>query len=320
MGLCAGFCFGLSAFAGPQDGTITALSGTVELLTQPSKQLQKTETRPHALFEGLYYLYQPARLGDRVGNGVYVRVAPGSKAQIVFDNGDQVNLGSGTLYRGSWKQDVADASAAAPKVDLPYGKLHTVISKGGPRSKLQLRSKTMVMGVRGTEFSVVTAGEQAAAVSVLRGEVEVAPTVAQQATSAKMFKIVESQTAQVQAASGASSTPTIDIKKTAKEDIEAIRKITELPQAPNSQKKPPVVEALQKKAASVTLQDIKTYHPEQVKELGLTGDLTVSEIRAKTLAQAQSTAPSTGQKSLYERDAKDIEDKAYRQYFDSGKQ
>ncbi len=309
----------LSLWAGPQDGTLTGISGQVELLTSPSKKLQADEKRPHALFEGTYYLYQPAKIGDRVGNGVYVRVAMGGKAQIIFDNGDQINLGSGTLFRPTWSKDTADASTAQPVMDIPFGKLHAVIGKGGPRTKLQLRSKTVVMGVRGTEFSVATADEADAAVSVLRGEVEVEvkQSAAAKGAPAKKFKVAENYTAQIGRTTGKPAT--LELKKTPKEDLASIQKLAEAPPAGDSAKKDAAIEKLEKKATEAAIKDVKEYHPELVAELGLESAKSASEIQTKLIEKQQQTAPAGGgKKSLYERDAKDLEEKAYKKYFESG--
>src|SRR5688572_3156305 len=79
--------------------TITRLNGKVELLSNPSDKVIGTD--PHAKFDGKYYSFRSARVGDRVGNGDILRVSsePEARARMIFNNGDHVDVASGTAYR-----------------------------------------------------------------------------------------------------------------------------------------------------------------------------------------------------------------------------
>jgi hypothetical protein len=62
-------------------------------------------------------------------------------------------------------------------IDLLYGTLRGIILKDGPRSGTQVRSRTIAMGVRGTDFQIGANDTNGyAKVTVLRGSVIVRPT------------------------------------------------------------------------------------------------------------------------------------------------
>jgi hypothetical protein len=158
------------AWASEQVGTLTQLDGEVKLFSNPAKELQGSG--PHALFEGQYYTVGDAKVGSRLEKGNILRTAPSGKARVVFDNGDQYNVGTSTAYKVAYEKDVADGK---PSVDLMYG----IVAKGGPRSKLQIRTKSATMGVRGTDFYIADGGPTGGTeVTVMRGEVEVKPVAA----------------------------------------------------------------------------------------------------------------------------------------------
>jgi len=169
-----------SASASDQVGTVTQTQGDVKIFSHPSKTPPSSATQNgkksvHVLFEGEFYLVNDAKIGDKVENGNIVKTPPGAKARVIFENGDQINVGSGTAYRIHWTQDSAQAET---QVSLMYGKLRGVIEKGGPRSHLQVRTRTAVMGVRGTDFFIAEgAGDGATEVSIIRGSVEVTPVI-----------------------------------------------------------------------------------------------------------------------------------------------
>ncbi len=186
------------AIASEQAGTITQLEGKVMLFTNPAKTPGSGGAKEgaRALFEGQYYLVRDAKLGDRVEQGNILRTPPAAKARVVFENGDQYNVGPGTAYKVSWKSDSQDPGAASPEVNLMYGKLRGIVAKGGPRSKLQVRTASATMGVRGTDFFIASQDEdKGTEVSIIRGAVEVKPELPtelkQEARKAGLDKEIE---------------------------------------------------------------------------------------------------------------------------------
>ena len=90
--------------------------------------------------------------------------------KIVYKNGDQFNIGEGTSFEIKWK-----SNKSPPTGNLLYGSIRGIISKKGSRSGLIIKSKSAVMGVRGTDFNFTQRGTSGkSAISVIRGKVDVA--------------------------------------------------------------------------------------------------------------------------------------------------
>jgi hypothetical protein len=144
------FCLlSVPASAGePQAGTLAELQGEVKLLTHPGKTVQGPA--PHVLFEGNYYSVQDAKAGMKVARGNVLRTAIGGKVKVLFENGDQFYVGSGTAYKVNWTE--GGQGGKKPEINLMYGKIRGVVEKGGPRSGLRIRTSSATMGVRGTDF------------------------------------------------------------------------------------------------------------------------------------------------------------------------
>ncbi|MEK6578627.1 MAG: FecR family protein, partial [Bdellovibrionota bacterium] len=162
------FCFvTIRCWAGEQVGRLTQIEGIVKIHTHPSKvQTAKQDAR----FEGMFYKVADGKAGDSVENGNIIRTTPGSKARVVFPNGDQYYVGPATSYQVSFEKDAGQDSR--PVLLLPYGKIRGVVEKGGPRSKLIIRSKGVTMGVRGTDF-FISSTQPGVEITTLRGEVKV---------------------------------------------------------------------------------------------------------------------------------------------------
>lgn len=122
------------AHASPQVATLTQVQGETKLFSHPSKKAPAPQPGVTvALYEGEYYNVKDAEVGDKMERGNILRTAPNGKARVVYDNGDQFNVGPGTAYRVQWSEDSAKATT---EVALMYGKFRGIIEKGGPRSKL----------------------------------------------------------------------------------------------------------------------------------------------------------------------------------------
>ena len=165
------------AWAGaPQVGTLTQVVNGVKIFSNPGKTAKGPG--PHVLYEGTYYSVKNATVGATVDNGNLLRTNPNAKARVVFQNGDQFNVGGGTAYRVHWKSNSNKAAKSKTQVNLVYGKIRGMISKGGPRSRMKIRTSSATMGVRGTDFFIADAGmKRGTDVSILRGKVRVKPNV-----------------------------------------------------------------------------------------------------------------------------------------------
>jgi len=311
-----------------QIGTLTQVEGTVKLFTHPSKALQKNDSpSPQVLFEGEYFRAQDAKVGDKVDLGNIVRTAPTAKARVIFDNGDQFNVGAGTAYRVSWSPEHPNAGT---NISLMYGKFRGVIEKGGPRSKLKIRTRTATMGVRGTDFFIADEGDKGTEVSIIRGSVEVKPE-APQAKPVEVkagYSVDVAPPAPVPAKSTTAENtpppavqPAIELRKTTQEDLTAIQKSSKIQPKKDEVAPPPEVQAklavLEKKAVETTLGDIKKHDPKLYAQLQAQPQLTsTDDINAHAVAEIAKTAPKAPEKHKpYKSEMDDLENNAYEQYF-----
>ena len=278
--------FGTSSIgfaADSQVATVSQIEGRAQIFTHPSITLPPSAEQEGviALFEGEYYRVRDLKISDRIENGNVLRTFPGGKVKVIYDNGDQIYVGPGTSYRISWKQD----RKSAPEIRLAYGKLRGVISKEGPRKKVIIRTRTAVMGVRGTDFFIADEGLGETSVSVLRGAVEVAPA------RGKTLVVETGMTAEV-----AQKAVEVPLRKISREDLGEIRVASALPVRKESEQA--VLKKLEQKALEVTLKDIKTYQPELLKELpqAASGEVVLPDLNSKVVDIAAIAAPSIPKK------------------------
>ena len=252
-----------SVLASDQIGTVTDIQGDVKLFTHPSKTLQKTDG-VHVLFEGEYYLVGQAKPGQKLEHGNILRATPGAKARVIYNNGDQFMVGPGTAFRVFWDKDSPSANT---RIELAYGKVRGVVEKGGPRSHLQIRTKTATMGVRGTDFFIADDGADGGTeVSIIRGAVKVEP----KAPQAKPIEVTSGFSASVappvaSVADGEKKSapivnPVVELRKTTQEELVGIQKSSVIEKKKDQPESPQIAE-LEKKALATTLKDIKTHDP-----------------------------------------------------------
>ena len=319
--------FAFNAHAGVQIGTITRTEGTVTIFSEPSKTLQKDRdgAHPRALFDGEYFRVYNAKPGDRVEKGNILRTSLGSRARVVYDNGDQFHVGPGSSYRISWD---SDAKESETRLQLVYGKLRGIIEKGGPRSRLKVRTKSVTMGVRGTDFFIDEngiAGETE--ISILRGSVEVKPA----APNAKVLEVKSGFSATIANAPMSSAkpdesqklSPVVELRKTTQEDLIGIQKSSKLqaPEkaAPTTVIQPEVKEVLQKleaKAVETTLKDIKTYDPALYAKLETEKLKRLDQVNTQAVENLLKTAPKAPpRRKPFQSELEDLDQGAYEKYF-----
>jgi hypothetical protein len=291
--------------ASVQVATVTQTEGTVKLLTSPTTQGFEGPP-PHARFEGINYSEREVRVGDRVEQGNILRTSPGSKARVVYDNGDQLSVGSATAYKIRWKQDSATSQVS---MDLMYGRVRGVVEKGGPRSHFLIRTKSATMGVRGTDFFIATGGAAAEAteVTILRGAVEVTP-LAQAASAAAPKPVVVKAGESAEVARPApvpvgavlsatededASTPApgVEVRSTTQQELSAIRSASHVaaPAAPA----PAPVQALEQKAVATTMKDIQAADPALFAALqAKPAPASSEELNSAVVSKAAETAPA----------------------------
>ncbi len=329
-------------------GTITQKRGSVEVFSNPSTQIKGNP--PHALYNGLYYSVQEAKVGMKIDQGNIIRTGKASIARIVFANGDQYIVGPGTEYSSSWKKE---AKKTATLMNLVRGKVRAVISKGGPRSNLNIQTKTASMGVRGTDFYVTANGYKKSTVSVLRGEVSVKPKVTEtkiiEKAGKKIEKIIVKEAPEIKVSKGfvaevketpkeeislpdtgkkivakTVEKPMVNVRQTSKVELASIQKNTviretqsekEQMQKTLSKEVIAKIEELDKKSVSATLTDIKHYDPALYNKLKEEKVDTVAAINTTVVKKIFETAPERPAKAT-EEDFEDIKVNAYEEYFD----
>lgn len=151
--------------ASVDQGTLTRLTGQVEILAQA----QQDGATPVLYLDKTFYL-RAAELGDSVNRGDVIRTGDRSIARIVFDNGDQFMMGPGSEYVLEMNQENGSSV-----INMMRGRVKATVSPEGPRNNLEVESRNVSMGVRGTEF-YLDDSYLATEVSVIRGEVELVVT------------------------------------------------------------------------------------------------------------------------------------------------
>jgi hypothetical protein len=326
-----------TAIAKDQVGTLTQVSGSVMIFTAPSKLIKGPS--PRVKWDGEYFTAQEAKPGDRVERGNLVRTLPGAKAKVVFDNGDQINLGPGSAYRIEWNED---SPKGRTEIELKYGKLRGIIEKGGPRSRLKVRTRAAVMGVRGTDFFIADNGTEAGTeIAVLRGEVAVAPALAtQEPVPVKAGFSAEIPAPPATAAStptnnasplasnkiGESTTPAqlapqkIELRRTTQEELTGIQKTTQLKSAVKAtesvgQEVAAKLAVLEKKAVETTLNDIKAADPKLFAKLQEKPSATTEELDTQAVEVLIQEAPKAPPKRKpYQSELQADDDDAYKRY------
>lgn len=287
--VCAGTAFGAQD---EHTATITRLEGEVRILS-PKSGNGKT-----ARVQGKDYDFRQAVEGDKVGMEHVLQSLKGGRARIVFPNGDQMALAQNSLLKLSL---VLSKKVAKPVVDLMFGKVRAIIQQGGPRANSEVRTATMTMGVRGTDFFVVgTGAEGKSAVTVLRGEVAVRPT---EADEGKEVKVASGFTFTTPALGAKEAKP--ELVPVAKSELVEIQRQTVLPLKADA---PAEVLKLEEKALEAAKVDLMKYDPEAAKTLA--GAKDADEINTHEVKKVFEKAGKPGEEQL-----RLEQDDVYRKYF-----
>ena len=321
------FCHSQTVKANENIATLTQLQGEAKIFFHPAKSLPLKTESPRALFEGEYFEVKEAKVGDQIEKGSIFRTSPGSKARLIYPNGDQINVASASAYRVSWTVAEAkntNATKAKTQINLMYGKLRGIIEKGGPRSRLQVKTKSAVMGVRGTDFFVeedTKSGETY--FSIIRGKVEVKST----AKNTLPVDIVAGYSLHIDTnvVTKAQPVPKLELQKTSQQEFVKIQKASSLASGlasgSNPAQNPPdaKIAQLETQASQTILRDIQKTDPtlyaalnDKNQKNGISID-DLNRAAMQTLFKEAPAAPVKGKPG--QRELEKLEEGAYDKYF-----
>jgi len=122
------------------------------------------------VFEGRKYSFEDGRIGKKVKPSDVLQTGTDGRAKIIFSNGDQFQLGPGTSM--SLPSLDGEEKGSGQNLELFYGRIRALISKGGPRSGLKARTPSATAGVRGTDFFLRHNPTIGSEIIVIRGAIE----------------------------------------------------------------------------------------------------------------------------------------------------
>jgi hypothetical protein len=209
---------------------------------------------------------------------------------LIFVNGDTIIVGSGTAYHvGPTSAEPGAAKSKGETLHLVYGKLRALVSKSGPRRRLEIRTPTAVAGVRGTDLHIKQLGSQTQ-LTVLRGRVEVASVGA----PTKKEVIEQGSTARLREPQ-ATAPEAIEVRKATKvalaeiqqdSTIEVARDLSALTK--ETQKE---LAALDQQAKEAALRDLRSHNPSLFKKLKNQKNLDITAINASAVETLAASAP-----------------------------
>lgn len=195
-----------------QGAVVTRVEGDARILFQKNAKPQPAETQSVQI-EGQVYFVRPAKRGDRPSSGDIVIAGKDGKVRLIFRNGDQVTVSPDSAYKFSWES----STDKNPVADLMYGAVRAVISPEGPRSGMKLKTRSAVMGVRGTDFFASSWSKSGGSkVVVVRGKVALVPKEETTSSDVSFDKAVEVAAGSSGVALSPSSLPKKDQEANAK--------------------------------------------------------------------------------------------------------
>ena len=260
--------------AGIQVATMARVEGDVKLFSKPGPNAKKEAgATTQVLHDGVYYNVRAAKIGDPLELGNLVLSGPKSKARLIYKNGDSITVSENSMLRVRWKAD----SESQPVFEVMGGAIRGQFMKGGPRANSEVKTTSVVMGVRGTDFHMAKNGE-GSRVSIMRGEVDLnAP-----GSKAKPVKVASGFSATVAAPPPPPKAPAPDktgsnpaaappppvsllkviaVEKTPSQEILAIQKQTTVRRPTAAEAPSAQLKELESKSVDVALEDIKAEDP-----------------------------------------------------------
>lgn len=116
--------------------------------------------------------------GEPVHNGDIVETGPTGTAEVSFAGagGITVRVGANTVYAVSLPGGSGDSPGG---IEVFAGKVRVTVEAAGGRRRFEVRTPTVTMGVRGTQFDVMTAADGAVLLGVRSGLVDATSTTSE---------------------------------------------------------------------------------------------------------------------------------------------
>jgi len=224
--------------AAPAPPHIVALKGDVEILSL------KAENQPAMLYEGKRYYYHKARIGEQVPIGAILACNGEARAKIVYPSGTSVWLGPGTMLQIIEADEAPSGESST--LDLVYGRIRSLVTK---TKKWDVKTRSVVDGVRGTDFVVAYSPVTGNQTSVISGRVEVRPVAPQAAK----------QEVKADEAAHETSAGQIAVEPINKVQVISALELTAI--KPEAQPAPQVAE-LETRSHELLVKEIRATHPE----------------------------------------------------------
>jgi hypothetical protein len=303
-------------------GTIVHTKGDVKILSKSQSHGQKV------IFEGDTYTYKKARVGSRLRPNQVIMTGAEGQAKVTYGNGDQLSIGPGSSLRLPAPEKGNRSKDDGPSLNLFYGKVRAMISKKGPRNRLNVKTRSAVAGVRGTDFFLSHQNNKGTQVTVVRGAVEVQEKVPKSKANKKTVVVKPGYTALVEEApktpdrtQTAKKESKVLLQQATKEDFLEIQKTSKVVVKPESLKNlsPEIkqeVQTLNKRTTEVVLEDIKEESMETYKKLKQEKIETAESISTVVVSQLYKKAPRG--KAANNPEYKEIEtlgEDVYKKYF-----
>jgi len=319
----------------PQDskrfvGILTQIEGVVFLLSHPSSKVEGPS--PRVKFENEYFTSERGSVGSQIREGMVIRTSPTGKARVIYTNGDQLQLGPGTVLK-------ITALGKTSELKLNQGTLRGVVDSAGPMKRLRVRTRAATMGVRGTDFIIEDQGPKPGTkVVVLRGKVGLKSDTVQTKDSPEASKKQKESATEIAAGQAAelalAATPTTPVEPTVyvapKAEIQetlASLKLTQSSTQPEavSPELKKQIEGLEQAAIQVVVEDVRREDPEQAKILSEQllrepSAVDLDQIQEKTAQSLIEKAPEISRplKPNLKDLRQDSEVDVYKKYFDEG--
>lgn len=302
---------------GMQVATIARLEGDARIFLRPIKDKAslpkeaKAGDSPYALYDGTYYAFKAATVGDKLELGNMLQTGTTGKARLIYRNGDQITVSENTTLRLKWNPK----TEAKPQFEVIGGMMRAIFLKGGPRKDSEVTTRTLSMGIRGTDF-VVSSGGGGSKVSILRGEVSLRANT----PDAEPVKVAAGFSAVVPppdvSPAHASQGKKIAVAPTTGQQLLAIQKGTLVKKAASKGASDSELKELEKHAVDNSLADIKQADPALYEKISQSKN-SIEDADGISLVAVREQYKKVEMDKAREKPAslKDVED-VYDKYFD----